>query len=120
MAAKDGQPVECFLPPGSYRDGRALKSFQVDVPAGSRMDADRASNGDALEEVLLEAAHVQRGPLRNKHSPRTPPPYIASVQHDHRTMIGTVGSLLERMRPNTMPAVTAAGFALKVFLCVLA
>jgi hypothetical protein len=35
-------------------------------------------------------------------------------------MIETVGSLMERMLPNTMHAVTAAGFELKVFLLVLA
>jgi hypothetical protein len=120
MVTKDGQPVECFLTPGSYSDVRALKSFQFDVPEGSWMYADRAYNDYAMEDVLLEAAHVQRCPLRKKHSTRTLPPYIAYVQHYYRKMIETVGSLLERMLPKTIHAVTAAGFALKVFLFVLA
>jgi hypothetical protein len=34
-------------------------------------------------------------------------------------MSETVGSLLERMLPKTIHTVTAAGFALKVFLFVL-
>jgi hypothetical protein len=42
MVTKDGQPVECFLTPGSYSDVRALKSFQFDVPEGSWIYADRA------------------------------------------------------------------------------
>jgi hypothetical protein len=120
MVTKDGQPVECFLTPGSYSDGRALKSFQFDVPEGSWIDADRAYHDDAMEDVLLEAAHVQLCPLRKKHSTRTLPPDIASVQHDYRNMIETVGSLLESIMPKTIHAVTAAGFELKVFLCVLA
>jgi Transposase DDE domain len=120
MVTKDGQPVECLLTPGSSSDVRALKSCQFDVPEGSWIDADRAYHDDAMEDVLLEAAHVQRCPIRKKHSTRTLPPDIAYVQHDYRKMIETVGSLLERMLPNTMHAVTAAGFELKVFLCVLA
>jgi hypothetical protein len=35
-------------------------------------------------------------------------------------MIETVGSLIERMLPNTIHAVTAAGFELKIFLFALA
>jgi hypothetical protein len=45
---------------------------------------------------------------------------IAYGQHDYRKRIDTVGSLIERMLPNTIHAVTAEGFELKVFLCVLA
>jgi hypothetical protein len=120
MVTKDGQPVECLLTPGSYSDVRALKSFQFDVPEGSWIDADRAYHDDAMEDVLLEAAHVQLCPLRKQLSTRTLPPSIAYVQHDYRNMIETVGSLLERMLPKTIHAVTAAGFELKVFLFILA
>jgi hypothetical protein len=35
-------------------------------------------------------------------------------------MIETVGSLIERMLPKTIHAITAKGFELKVFLFVLA
>jgi hypothetical protein len=73
-----------------------------------------------MEDALLEAAHVQLCPIRKKHSKRTRPPYIAYVQHYYRKMIETVGSLLERMLPKTIHAVTAAGFELNVFLFVLA
>jgi hypothetical protein len=55
-----------------------------------------------------------------KSSTRTLPPYITYVQHDYRKRIETVGSLIERMLPNTIHAVTAEGFELKVFLFVLA
>jgi hypothetical protein len=44
LVTKDGQPVECFLTPGSSSEVRALKSFQFDVPEGSWMYADRAYN----------------------------------------------------------------------------
>jgi hypothetical protein len=52
MVTKAGQPVECFLPPGSYSDVRALKAFTFEVPEGSHMYADKAYNDDEMEDVL--------------------------------------------------------------------
>jgi hypothetical protein len=120
LVPKDGQPVECFLTPGSYSDGRMLKAFRFDVPEGSHIYADKASNDYAMEDVLLEASHIQLSPIRKKNSTRTLPPYLTYVQHYYRKRIETVGSLMERMLPKTIHAVTAEGFELKVFLCVLA
>jgi hypothetical protein len=70
--------------------------------------------------VLLEASHIQLYPIRKKSSTQTLPPSITYVQPDYRKRIDTVGSLIERMLPNTIHAVTAEGFELKVFLFVLA
>ncbi len=120
MVTKDGQPVECFLTPGSYSDGQALQPVQCNLPEGSCIYADKAYNDAKGEDILLAAAHVQRCPMRKKNSKRALPPYIADVYHSDRNMIETVGRLIERMLPNTIHAVTAEGFALKVFLLVLA
>ena len=120
MITKEGQPVECFLTPGSSSDVRALKIFLFDVPAGSHIYADKAYNDYEMEDVLLEAAEIHLFPIRKKNSTRMLPPYSAYVQHYYRKLIETVGSLLERMLPKTIHAVTAAGFELKVFLFVLA
>jgi Transposase DDE domain len=120
LVTKDGQPVECLLTPGSYSDVRMLKAFRFDVPEGSCIYADKAYNDYAMEDVLLEASQIQLYPIGKKHSTRALPPYIAYVQHDYRKRIETVGSLIERMLPKTIHAVTAEGFELKVFLFVLA
>jgi hypothetical protein len=42
MVTKEGQPVECFLTPGSSSDVRALQTFRFDVPEGSQVYADKA------------------------------------------------------------------------------
>jgi hypothetical protein len=89
---------------------RLRNTFRCDVPQGSQVSADNAYHDDVMEDVLLEASHMQLYPLRQKHSKRTLPPSIAYVQQDYRTRIETVGSLIERMLPNTMHAVTAEGF----------
>jgi Transposase DDE domain len=81
LVTKDGQPVECFLTPGSDRDVRMLKTFRFDIPEGSHIYADKAYNDSAMEDVLLEASHIQLYPIRKKNSTRTLPPYIAYVQH---------------------------------------
>ena len=97
-----------------------LKSFRFDVPEGSQVYADEAYNDYVMEDVLREASHIQLYPIRKKSSTRTLPPYITDVQHDYRKRIETVGSVIERMLPNTIHAGTAAGFELNVFLFVLA
>jgi hypothetical protein len=92
-----------------------LKTFRFDVPAGSHVYADKAYKDYGMEDVLLEASPIQLSPIRQKHSTRPLPPSIAYVQHDYRKRIETVGSLIERMLPKTIHAVTAAGFEPKVF-----
>ena len=97
-----------------------LKACRFDVPEGSYVYADKAYHDDAMEDVLLDASQIRLYPIRQQHATRPLPPSIAYVQHDYRHRIETVGSLIERMRPNTIHAVTAAGFELKVLLFVLA
>jgi hypothetical protein len=69
---------------------------------------------------MYESAHIELSPIRKEHSKRAIPPYMAFVQHDYHKRIETAGSLIESRLPNTIHAVTARGFELKVFLFVLA
>jgi DDE family transposase len=120
MVTTRGQPVECFLTPGSYSDVHALRTFQFDVPAGSFIYADKAYNDDEMEDLMKESCYIELSPIRKKNSKRVMPPYSAFVQHYHRKRIETAGSMIERVLPKTIHAVTARGFELKVFLFVLA
>jgi hypothetical protein len=99
---------------------RALRSFLFDVPAGSCLYADKAYNDYEMEDLMHKSADIELSPIRKKNSKRVTPPYIAFVQHYHRKRIETAGSLIERILPKTIHAVTARGFELKVFLFVLA
>jgi hypothetical protein len=120
MVTQEGQPGEGFLTPGAYSDVRALKTCAFDVPRGSHMYAESASNDDEREAVVCEAAAIHLSPIRKENSKRTLPPYMAYVQQYYRKRVETVGRLLERRLPKPMHAVTAEGFELKVFLLVLA
>ena len=73
-----------------------------------------------MADVMYESAPIDLSPIRKEHATRAIPPYMAFVQHDSRKRIETAGSLIARRWPNTIHAVTARGFELKVFLVVLA
>ncbi|KPL88074.1 transposase, partial [Levilinea saccharolytica] len=51
---------------------------------------------------------------------RPVPPFFTYLQASIRKMVETTGSLLERLLPKSIHAVTARGFELKVALFVLA
>ena len=73
-----------------------------------------------MEDLMKESGNIELSPIRKENSKRVTPPYRAFVQHYHRQRIETAGSLIERVWPKTIHAVTARGFELKVFLVVLA
>jgi hypothetical protein len=120
MVTKSGQPVECFFTPGRVGDVEGLQIFAFDLPKGSTVYADKAYNDYDIENLLEEAGDIHLMPIRKKNSKRLEPAYVEFVQHYERKQIETVGSLIERLLPKHIHAVTDKGFELKVFLFVLA
>lgn len=119
MVTQYGQPVEFFLTPGSYSDTRALKLYTFDLPQGAWVVGDKAYNDYGVEDALKEA-HIQLLPFRKKNSKRPLPPWIRYLQACYRKAVETTGSLVERLLPKSIHAVTAQGFELKIALFVLA
>jgi hypothetical protein len=120
MVTQDGQPVECFLTPGSFGDVDALKYYAYELPDGSIIYADKAYNDYEIEDLLKEVEHIQLIPMRKKNSKRALPPSISFVQSYHRKRVETAGSLIEQLLPKSIHAVTSQGFELKVALFVIA
>lgn len=114
-----GEPVEVFLTSGATADVHALPQFAFDVPAGSTVHADRTSNYYLIEDLLKEAG-IYLQPLRKKNSKRAVPPSVAYLLARGRKIVETAGSLINRLLPKSIHAVTAQGFELKVMLFVLA
>lgn len=114
-----GEPVEVFLAPGADADVRALHRFAFDLPAGSTVYADSAFTHYAVEDLMKEAG-LTLHPMRKKNSKRPVPPYVAYLQARGRKIVETTGSLIERLLPKSIHAVTAQGFELKLMLFVLA
>jgi hypothetical protein len=114
-----GHPVEFFLAPGSMSDTTALSRYDLDIPVGSWLTGDKAYNDYTVEDILHEA-NRELLPIRKKNSLRPLPPYFQFLQASVRKMVETTGSLIERLLPKSIHAVTARGFEIKVALFVLA
>ena len=66
-----------------------------------------------IEDMMREAG-LELIPIRKKNSLRSVPAYMTYFQACIRKMIETTGSLIERLLPKSIHAVTANGFELKV------
>jgi hypothetical protein len=119
LVSELGEPVEFFLAPGAFSDTSALRLYHFDVPEHSWITGDKAYNDYAIEDLMREAG-VELLPLRKKNSLRPVPPYMTYMQAAIRKVVETTGSLIERLLPKSIHAITAKGFELKVALMVLA
>jgi hypothetical protein len=63
-----------------------------------------------LEDLLREAAGINLSPMRKKNSKRPLPGYIAYLQARGRKTVETAGSLIARLLPKSIHAVTSQGF----------
>jgi hypothetical protein len=120
LTAAAGQPVEMFLVPGSTADVAALDVFDFDLPSQSTVYGDSAFTLYAVEDLLHEACGIDLSPMRKKNSKRPASASLAYLQAVGRKQVETAGSMVERLLPKSIHAVTAKGFTLKVFLFVLA
>ena len=120
VVTAQGEPVEMVLAPGSTADVSALPAFNFDLPQGSTLYSDSPFTLYYLEEVMREAAGINFSPMRKKNSTRPVPAYIAYLQARGRKMVETAGSLVARLLPKSIHAVTSRGFELKIMLFVLA
>lgn len=119
MVTEQGEPVEFFLEPGAFSDISALGLYNFDIPEGSFVTGDKAYNDYTIEDVMREAG-IELIPLRKKNSLRPVPAYMTYFQACIRKIIETTGSLIERLLPKSIHAVSAKGFEIKVALFVLA
>lgn len=119
LVTEQGEPVEFFLEPGAFSDTSALGLYNFDLPESSFVTGDKAYNDYTIEDVMREAG-VELIPLRKKNSLRPLPAYMTYFQACIRKIVETTGSLIERLLPKSIHAVTARGFEIKVALFVLA
>jgi len=66
----DGIPVEFLFTPGGEADARAFKRFELDLPKGAKIYADRAYNDYLNEDLLNKVCGIQLIPKRKKNAKR--------------------------------------------------
>jgi hypothetical protein len=120
LVTATGEPVELFLTPGSFSDVACLEDFTWDLPCDSTVYADRGYNDADFESTAQRDGKIEFQPMRRTNMKHQFPPWIRYLQHHFRKRIETMGSLIERLLPKSIHAVTPRGFELKVVLFVLA
>jgi hypothetical protein len=120
LISGNGAPVEFVLAAGSEADVSAFKSFELDVPAGSVIHADRAYTDYSEEDLLCEAAGILLQPQRKKNSKRPLPLWREFLSKPVRQRIETSFSQLTNLFPKHIHAVTPQGFVLKIICFLLA
>jgi hypothetical protein len=119
LVTKDQEPVEFFLTPGSESDTTALEGFAFNLPVGAQIFGDKAYNHYVVEDVLRECG-IKLLPMRKRNSKRPLAPWMRYLQAYYRKRVETAGSLLERLLPKSIHAITPAGFELKLCLFMVA
>lgn len=120
LVTGQGEPIEFVLTPGSCSDIKALTSFDLDLPAGSLIHADRAYTDYSEEDLLLEAADISLQPQRKKNSKR---PLALCKEFVFKPVCQHVEIAFSRITnlfPKHIHAVTANGFVLKIVCFLLA
>jgi hypothetical protein len=120
LVTGQGQPVEFVLLPGSCADITAFKSFDLDLPAGSLIHADRAYNDYHEEDLLQAAALITLQPQRKKNSKRPLALCQEFLFKPTRQRVETAFSQITNLFPKHIHAVTTNGFVLKVVCFLLA
>ena len=113
----DHQPVEFYLTDASTGDVEGLAWFDSELLQGSHVHGDKAYNNYQIEDILADVG-VQMQPIRKSNSKRPHPPWRTYLCEYYRKRVETAGSLIERLPPKSIHAVTQQGFELKVALFV--
>ena len=120
VITKTGEPVEFILAPGAMNDCRVLKQFDLDLPSGSTIYADKSYNDYSYEDLVEEAADINLNPLRKKNSKRPIACWSSFLRKYFRKRVETVASQINSLFPKSIHAVTSKGFELKVILFIIA
>ena len=113
------EPVECFFAPGSESDLSAFRRFDLDLPEGATIYADKAYTSYEYEDFLKEN-NVHLISERRSNSKRPLDGCVKYLQSYWRKRVETAFSRITSVFPKHIHAVTGKGFELKVFAFILA
>ena len=115
-----GEPIEFVLAPGSVADINVFKQFDLDLPAGSLIHADRAYTDYGEEDLLQDAAAITLQAQRKKNAKRPLALCREFLGKPVRQQVEIAFSQVTKLFPKHIHAVTTNGFVLKVICFLLA
>ena len=118
----NGLPVEFLITPASIADITAFKMMEIDLVPGSKIYGDKAYTDYQFEDLLNEIADIHVIPERKAKAKRQHSGCLRYLQSILRKRIETTFSVINRLFPRKIDAVTANGFVMKllIFLCSFA
>lgn len=114
-----GEPVEFTLTAASMHDLTGLHALNFDLPPGATLYGDKAYVQQVLETLFKEYG-IDYSPIRRSNAKAPDPAWKRYLQSIKRKCIETTNSLIERILPKHIHAVTKQGFETKVALFVIA
>jgi IS5 family transposase len=115
----EGRPIEFVITPASVADITALKVMEISLCPGSIIYGDKAYTNYSFEDYLQETEQIRLIPDRKANLTRQHSGCIRYLQSVLRKRVETTFSLLTRLFPRKIHAVTAAGFLLKIVIFVV-
>ncbi len=119
ITTSKGRPIEFIITPASTADVTALKIMEIPLPFGSVVYGDKAYTSYPFEDHLEEFEQIRLIPDRKVNLSRQHSGCIRYLQSVLRKRIETTFSLITRLFPRKIHAVTKGGFLLKVIVFVI-
>ncbi len=119
ITTSKGRPIEVIITPASTADVTAFKVMEISLPLGSIVYGDKAYTNYSFEDYLEEFEKIRLIPDRKINLSRQHSGCIRYLQSVLRKRIETTFSLIVRLFPRKIHAVTKAGFLLKVIVFVI-
>lgn len=114
-----GQPIEFAITPASVADITALKIMEISLSPNSVVYGDKAYTNYSFEDYLNEFEQIRLIPDRKANLTRQHSGCIRYLQSILRKRVETAFSILVRLFPRKIHAVTKAGFLLKIVIFVV-
>ena len=119
LVNKEGVPIEYSFSPASYSDLWGIKNRPLDLPALSKIYADKAYTSKKLEHSLWIEAMIKLLPQRKKNNSKQHDPSIEYLINLSRKRIETTFSQIISLFPRYISSRSSKGFELRVFLFIL-
>jgi IS5 family transposase len=114
-----GRPIEFVITPASVADITALKVMEISLCSGSVIYGDKAYTSYSFEDYLEETEQIKLIPDRKVNLARQHSGCVCYLQRILRKRVETTFSMLVRLFPRKIHAVTKAGFLLKIIIFVV-
>lgn len=119
ITTSKGRPIEFIITPASIADITALKIMEISLPVCSVIYGDKAYTNYSFEDYLEEFEQIRLIPDRKVNLSRQHSGCVRYFQSVLRKRVETTFSMLVRLFPRKIHAVTKTGFLLKIIIFVI-